>query len=139
VLHGDAANRSREHRRWAKKNDMHDAARKVCSLLIAVAVAGIVGAVLGIIGVAVEVHNVSLHGASYSNYTADFLAVPALPGECWVEHRLGYDLQLGEIASYRWQAAGWNGLFYVAAVGIVWGFCLLVYRSKPPNRVGGGG
>lgn len=101
---------------------------------MAVAVAAILGLALGWLGVTIEIHNVSRYGAAYSQYTADFLAIPALPGMCMVEHRLGYDLQLGEIASYRWHAVGWNGLCYAAAVGVVWGFLLLVYRSNPPNK-----
>lgn len=76
-------------------------------VLIAGAMFGVLAAVVGL---AIEIRNVDLHGAETSSYEVGWLAVGALPGKLIVERRHGGDFQLGEIRWHQRAVIGWNAL-----------------------------
>ena len=82
------------------------------------------GALLSVLGLAICDHNVGGHGASYSAYQYEWLALPAAPGMIVAEAREGSDFRLGEIQYHRASAIGWNMLIYGAA-----GFVALFARQ----------
>ena len=77
-----------------------------------------IGALLAVVGLAICDHNVGEHGASYSSYQHEWLALPAAPGMIVTEAREGIDFRLGEIQYHKPFVIGWNMLVY-GAIGFV--------------------
>lgn len=75
-------------------------------------IAALLGWLAAIGGLAIEEWNIDHHGAEYSSYQFDWLALGAMPGMMIAEARFGADFQLGEIMQHRSAVIGWNALAY---------------------------
>ena len=102
---------------------------------VVIAFVGIaVGALSAVIGLAIEHWNVTEHGASYSAYRYETLALPALPGMMIAENRFGADFHLGEIQFHRASVIGWNASLYGAIASL--GFLFQRLSRVPSEGVG---
>ncbi len=106
-------------------------------LFIIIAAALLFGLATGYLGSAVDHYNHSRFGTLYSDWRAEGLGFPGLPGALISEWQSGYDWRADEQWLHRHSVALWNALFWMIAAGV----CSVSFLRCPtshiqPSRIG---